>query len=177
MKKHKDHCRPIYIKLGRKDGKDFRNEIKGLGFKFNDGGRKLAEYKGFTGDCITRSICIATGLSYQKVYDDLTNASKEFRLNSNTKLAYGLKPKEDSARLGVYKPVYRPYILGLGFKWKPTMFIGKGCKVHLRYDDLPNGKIICVVSKHLVAVIDKVIQDTYDCSRQGDRCVYGYFYK
>jgi len=28
-----------------------------------------------------------------------------------------------------------------------------------------------------VAVIDGVINDTYDCSREGTRCVYGYWEK
>jgi hypothetical protein len=55
------------------------------------------------------------------------------------------------------------------------MEIGKGCKVHLRADELPKGKIICSVSRHLVAVIDGVINDTHDCSRDGNRCVYGYY--
>jgi hypothetical protein len=31
------------------------------------------------------------------------------------------------------------------------------------------------VSRHAVAVIDGVIHDTYDCSRGGKRCVYGYW--
>ena len=38
-------------------------------FVFNDGERKLAGYKGSAGDCVVRSICIATGLPYQAVYD------------------------------------------------------------------------------------------------------------
>lgn len=64
-----------------------------------------------------------------------------------------------------------------GWVWTPTMFIGSGCKVHLRGDELPAGRLIVSVSKHLVAVIDGVIHDTYDCSRNGTRCVYGYYRK
>jgi len=63
----------------------------------------------------------------------------------------------------------------LGFEWKPTMNIGQGCKVHLRADELPCGNIIVNVSKHFAAVIDGVLHDTYDCSREGTRCVYGYY--
>jgi len=55
------------------------------------------------------------------------------------------------------------------------MAIGQGCRVHLRADELPAGRLIVVVSSHLVAVIDGVIHDTYDPSRNGNRCVYGYF--
>jgi hypothetical protein len=55
------------------------------------------------------------------------------------------------------------------------MAIGQGCKVHLRATELPAGRLIVQVSKHLVAVIDGVIRDTSDPSRGGKRCVYGYY--
>lgn len=57
------------------------------------------------------------------------------------------------------------------------MLIGRGCKVHLRKDELPNGRLIVKVSKHLTTVIDGIIHDDFDCSRRGTRCVYGYFIK
>ena len=63
----------------------------------------------------------------------------------------------------------------LGFVWTPTMQSGSGCQVHLVAEELPSGRLICKVSKHLVAVIDGVIHDTYDCSRDEQRCVYGYW--
>lgn len=62
-----------------------------------------------------------------------------------------------------------------GGKWHPTMTIGSGCKVHLRADELPSGRIVCSCSGHLVAVIDGVLNDTFDSSRGGKRCVYGYW--
>ncbi len=81
-----------------------------------------------------------------------------------------------SAREGLNrKKIYQPYLEDLGWWWKPTMRIGSGCTVHLRADELPSGTVICKVSKHLVAVIDGVIHDTHDPSRDGTRCVYGYF--
>ena len=55
------------------------------------------------------------------------------------------------------------------------MFIGQGCKVHLRADELPKGRLVVALSKHIVAIIDGVIHDTGDPSRGGTRCVYGYF--
>jgi len=33
------------------------------------------------------------------------------------------------------------------------------------------------VSKHYTAVIDGELHDTWDCSRAGSRCVYGYWKK
>ena len=53
------------------------------------------------------------------------------------------------------------------------MKIGKGCTVHLRTDELPEGRLMCVVSRHSVAVIYRVINDTFDPSRNGNRSVYG----
>ena len=55
------------------------------------------------------------------------------------------------------------------------MKIGSGCTVHLRADELPTGRLIVSVSRHVVAVIDGVIHDTHDPSRDGTRCVYGYW--
>ena len=165
------------IELGRKDGIDFRKEYYTLDYKYNDGGRKNSGYQGRTGDCVTRAISIVGDLPYQKVYDDLTNLTRHIRLTSNAKWTYNASPEEDTARTGVKKDVYKKYLLDLGFKWTPTMFIGKGCKVHLRQGELPMGKLIVEVSRHLVAVIDGVMNDTHDCSREATRCVYGYWQK
>lgn len=63
----------------------------------------------------------------------------------------------------------------LGWTWHPTMQIGSGCTVHLDRDELPAGRVIVAVSKHVCAVIDGVLRDTHDCSRAGTRCVYGYW--
>ena len=63
----------------------------------------------------------------------------------------------------------------LGFVWTPTMGIGTGCTVHLRADELPNGRLVVAVSKHYTAVLDGVIHDIENPSRDGTRCVYGYW--
>ena len=55
-----------------------------LKFQINDGGRAAAGYKGQAGDCVVRSIAIVTGMTYQKVYDDLFKANEEFRNTSRT---------------------------------------------------------------------------------------------
>ena len=57
------------------------------------------------------------------------------------------------------------------------MFIGQGCKVHLKKDELPSGILIVSCSKHITVVKDGFLHDTYDCSRRGTRCVYGYWIK
>lgn len=137
-------------------------------FVIDDGGRSAAGYKGVTGDCVARAIAIATGKNYQEVYDALNVAGQSERRGSR-------KRGVSNARTGVYKQTIRKYLESLGWKWTPTMGIGTGCKVHLRAEELPAGRLIVNVSKHTVAVIDGVIHDTYDPSRNGTRCVYGYF--
>jgi hypothetical protein len=141
-----------------------------LKFQFHDGGRLQAGYKGQTRDCVARAIAIATELPYQQVYDMIN----EFALTEKTGKR---KTSVSNARKGVYKDTTRKIMSSLGWEWIPTMQIGQGCKVHLRADELPSGRIIVKVSKHCVAVIDHTLYDTYDCTREGDRCVYGYYQK
>lgn len=135
----------------------------------NDGGRAAAGYKGKTGDCVCRAIAIATERPYQEVYELIEQFAARERA---TKKRRG---KKSSPRTGVFKPTTRRVIESLGWVWTPTMQVGQGCKVHLRADELPKGRLIVSVSRHLTAVIDGVIHDTYDCSRGGTRCVYGYW--
>jgi len=148
-----------------------------LKFEVDDGGRAAAGYKGQAGDCVVRSISIVTGMSYQKVYDDLFKANEEFRNTSRTKLARSLKQKNDSPRSGTHRVVLKKYLAQLGFQWTPTMFVGKGCKVHLKKEELPSGTLLVSCSKHITVVKDGILYDTHDCSRNGTRCVYGYWTK
>lgn len=139
-----------------------------MSYTYNDGGRLVAGYIGQTGDCVTRAIAIATGKKYQEVYDAINALGKRERTGCR-------KRGKSNARTGVYKPSIRKYMASIGWEWVPTMQIGSGCKVHLRAEELPKGRLVVNVSKHCVAVIDGVIHDTHDPSRDGTRCVYGYF--
>ncbi len=145
--------------------------------KIDDGGRAAAGYKGYAGDCVVRSIAIVTKLPYQQIYSDLFKANEEFRTNSKTKLARSLKQKNDTPRTGTHRVVLKEYLKKLGWIWSPTMFIGQGCKVHLKKNELPGGTLIISCSKHVTVVKDGVLHDTYDCTRNGTRCVYGYWSK
>ena len=148
-----------------------------LGFQFNDGGRQAAGFKGGAGDCVVRAIAIAAELPYMQVYEDLRIANAAYAEQRNDKLARRLAEKGSSPRNGNHRNVFHDYILGHGFKWVPTMKIGAGCQVHLVASELPEGRLIVKVSKHLSAVIEGVIQDTHNPSRGGSRCVYGYYIK
>ena len=144
-------------------------------FVYNDGGRKAAGYKGDAGDCVTRAVAIASGLKYQEVYDRLAEGNaNQRRTKGQTKNANARTARDG---IDTTRKWFKDYMIELGFKWTPTMTIGSGCKVHLTPDELPGGVIVCNVSKHQVAVIDGVIHDNHDCSREGKRCVYGYWQK
>ena len=136
----------------------------------DDGGRSAAGYRGEAGDCVARSVAIATGLPYQEVYDAINDAGKGDRVTRK-------RSGRSSARTGVYKPTLRRYLAGLGWQWVPTMRIGSGCTVHLRAEELPAGRLVVSLSKHVTAVINGDVHDTYDPSRGGTRCVYGYWTK
>lgn len=135
---------------------------------YNDGGRAAAGYKGIAGDCVPRALAIATGLSYQEVYSEL------FALNRKRNRNPGKASPRDG---GTSRATIKQYLTELGWQWTPTMQIGSGCKVHLKADELPRGILIVSLSRHFAAVIDGVIHDTHDCSRNGTRCVYGYYSK
>jgi len=135
---------------------------------YDDGGRKAAGFKGHTGDCVTRSIAIATQIPYLEVYAGLNETAKRERPRGSR--------KRSSSRTGIARPTIKRYLEGvLGWLWWPTMGIGTGCKIHLRPDELPSGRLVVSCSRHLVAMIDGVIHDTHDPSRGGTRCVYGYW--
>lgn len=133
-------------------------------FQFNDGGRREAGFCGAAGDCVTRSIAIATETPYREVYDALAAGEAK-------------RGRPRSARKGIQRPVYDAYLEGLGWEWTATMQIGSGCNVHLRPDELPYGRLIVRVTKHITTMIYGVIHDTGDPTRGGTRCVYGYWRK
>ncbi len=136
-------------------------------FQYDDGGRKAAGFKGEAGDCGARAIAIATGKPYREVYDALNQVAASMR---QTKRVRG-----SSSRTGLNRVVYEKYLASLGWRFVPTMTVGSGCKVHMREEELPEGKIICRLSRHLAAVVYGVVHDTHDCTRQENRCVYGYY--
>jgi hypothetical protein len=139
-------------------------------FQFNDGGRKDAGFSGTTGDCFTRSIAIVTGKPYKEVYEAINEVASTERIGISCR-------SRSNSRTGVYSKTARRYMDSLGYKWIACMGIGTGCKVHLKEDELPQGRLVVRVSKHYTAVIDGVINDNHNPDRNGTRCVYGYWIK
>jgi hypothetical protein len=122
-------------------------------------------------DCVIRAICLAAERPYDEVCHAIASHAQRERPRGNT--------KRSSATAGVFtnRAWFKEYMNALGFQWTPTMKIGTGCRVHLRRDELPSGRLVCMVSHHACAVIDGVLFDNHDSSRNGTRCVYGYWRK
>ena len=138
-------------------------------YQYDDGGRADAGSKGTTGDCVVRAITIASGLPYRQVCDDLNVLAKDERPRGNR--------KRSNARTGVQKPtIDATWRVSASSGCRPWAS-GRGCKVHLKADELPSGTLVVKVSKHLAAVIDGVLHDNHDSSQDGTRCVYGYWQK
>lgn len=146
---------------------------------FDDGGRAAAGFTGDTGDCVVRAITIASGLPYQQVYREMATRNADLlsrrRATRYTHTSKGT-PRTASPREGSHRKAYEPWLLDLGFTWTSTMSVGSGTTVHLAAGELPaTGRLIVRVSRHMCAVIDGVIHDTHDPSRDGSRAVYGYY--
>lgn len=146
-----------------------------MNFQYDDGGRAAAGFRGEADDCVTRAIAIAAQLPYRDVYNEINHAAKAEKHRRGKVGFAAATGRGSSARTGVLKLTIRQFLESRGWRWTPTMQIGSGCKVHLRSGELPPGRLIVSVSKHLVAVIDGVIHDNHDPSRDGTRCVYGYW--
>jgi hypothetical protein len=132
-------------------------------FIYDDGGRESAGFKGKAGDCVARSVAIASGRPYEEVYKVLAKGMGSQR-----------KSKGATARNGVNtdRKWFKDYMQSIGFEWVPTMMVGQGCKVHLVDGEIPEGRLVVRVSKHCTAVIDGVIHDTFDPSADRGTTIY-----
>jgi hypothetical protein len=138
---------------------------------YDDGGRAAAGYRGTApGDCAVRAAAIASGLPYRQVYDLVNELAQRERTGKR-------KRGRSHARTGVYSGLMQWLLRDTWhWRWVPTMQIGSGCKVHVRADELPDGPLVLNLSKHYAAWVDGAVRDTHDPSRDGTRCVYGFWW-
>jgi len=125
-------------------------------FKYNDGGRADAGFKGTAGDCGARAMAIALELDYKTVYKELAQANKDMGFAK-------------SARNGIMKNVYDMVLKRHGWVWhQAPKFDGRKA----RCSDMPTGVVIARQARHFVAVIDGQPNDIWDCT---GKMVYGYW--
>ena len=149
-----------------------------LPWVYDDGGRAAAGRRGHADDCAVRAIAIATGKPYGEVYELVNKYGRAERTRKSRRT--GQPRPKSSARTGVYGPTFSRIMRDLGWQWYPTMGIGTGTQVHLAVGELPTlpeTRLIAQVSRHWCAIVNGVIHDTHDPSREGTRAVYGYWYQ
>ena len=133
-------------------------------FIYNDGGRSKYFKASNVSDCVCRALCNTTGVDYKVMYDLINKISKLEKRN-----------KTSNARNGVFKDSYKKILKALQAQEIKVQEFGSSNKCHLCDEDLidyKNGKYILSLSHHFSSLIDGVLVDTYDCSRDGDRQVY-----
>jgi hypothetical protein len=151
-------------------------------FVFNDGGREASGFnEPATGGCVVRAIAIATGKPYREVFHALQNGLRhQIEVERLCSLKYGIK--------GDYRPtatppgglcghVFGPYLRWLGWEYVVRPVGTNGKPLRLRDGALPSGRLIVLLSNHLVAVIDGTLHDTFNSALRGQRPIYGYFHK
>jgi len=85
-----------------------------MNWVYDDGGRKAAGFQGKAGDCVARSIAIATRLPYRQVYALLNEQAGCERLT---------RGRRSSARKGVFRRTCQRVLESLGWRRVPTMKI------------------------------------------------------
>lgn len=138
-------------------------------WEYNDGGRADAGFKGDAGDCACRAVAIAMDRGYKEVYKEMAEFCKTEKPSKR-------RAGKSHPRTGVHSHTLGKYLDSLGWYWVPTMQVGSGCTVHALASELPMGRLIVRMSKHYSAVVNGVFMDTYDATREGTRCVYGYWF-
>ena len=133
-------------------------------YQFNEGGRFASGFRGQAGDCVTRAIAIATDTQYRQIYKALSGLTKV--------MTGGL---ETTARNGCSKPVAHQYLTGLGW----SLVLTPKCYL---IDAPKNQRIIAVLPRHKVAVINGTVHDSWDSrvsrrTKNGSPRLLGYYIK
>jgi hypothetical protein len=119
------------------------------GFYLSDGGRSLAGYKGYAGDCVARAL--------SHFYFEERDLSFKHLDNFEERKAFCYK----------FEPIFKE----LGLVWNSCMF--KNAKVRHRIGNLPRkASYIIRLAGHIVYGKNNVIYDTWDSSQ---KMVYGFW--
>jgi len=110
------------------------------------------------GDCVVRSLVKSTGKNWLDVFDELVAIARDEQCIPNGKVCYERFLKENGFKYtGVSnkKGTKRPTVLSFTKEHK-------------------SGTFVLIVANHIVASIDGIYYDTWDC---GDSSMYGYWEK
>lgn len=142
-------------------------------YNYNDGGRSNY-FKGTGGDCVARSIAIVTGKDYKEVYDFLAAGNKSQRKIKGKRNGCNFGQQTALKGINTTRSWFKRYMASLGFKYV-SLELGKFRKVYFSNFKLPPGRIICNIKGHYFAVVDGVINDSYNPFEKDDKIVLGYW--
>lgn len=117
-----------------------------IGYVFDDGGREAAGYRGLAGDCVARALAILTGGDYREIYRELAAANKK-------------AGEKRSARNGVHRDVYAPVFEARGLVKVPFT---SGPRPTLTEAHRTHGNLIFSTARHVAAIVDGCLRDTWD---------------
>jgi hypothetical protein len=126
---------------------------------YNDGGRAEAGYKSTAADCVVRAVAIVMEIPYKVIYEDL----RHFLTSRGA----------PSPRNGIYEEDAHLYLKQMGFRYKKI----NGDTVTLHRDQLPKGKVIANLPRHATAVVDGIVNDTFDPNAKKHQRLLGYWYR
>lgn len=131
------------------------------GYRYDDGGRAAAGYKGTTGDCGVRATAIATGKPYAEVYDALFAIAKNWK--GNSRKAQRIRARA-TPRTGVNVDVLDAYMQSIG--WHATMVKSRLHELPAwAYTQVKEGVpgAVLYMRKHYTALVDDTVRDIWDC--------------
>lgn len=151
--------------------------LTNIPFYYNDGGRHYAGYKGTTGDCVCRALCIAEGLEYKPTYKMMVYFAGEY---NQMIMSSGCSKRTKKTRLSHPRTGYSNLLTHQLFEKYGYTYV-KLPKIGRRYhrvadieDMLIYGTHILQMKKHVATCIDGKLFDSWD-SRE--KIVLGYFTK
>ncbi len=140
----------VTSEVGTKDGVDYKKVWK-YPFLYSDGGRSESRRPKQKNDCTVRAVAVALNEPYDTVY--------EWFKGEGRKCSKGFHIKDWLAKDGRFEKIPFPAIKGQK-RMNPSKFCG----------EFKRGKYICRTAKHVFAVIDGVVHDTWE--QRPDRCIY-----
>ena len=113
-----------------------------------DGGRQRAGFRGRTGDCVVRAVTIISGEQYKNVYRTAAAINKDIT-------------GKRSARNGLLPKVYNRLLARFGFV---KVNAKRPSGDYMTYSEAWERYGNCIVStnKHLAAIMNGALQDTFD---------------
>lgn len=110
-----------------------------MNYQYNDGGRAAAGITGGVNDCVSRALSIILNRPY-------------------TELATELAPLMTRNGIDVYSTTFLNFMRALGFNWIASSY-------RTLVSELPTtGRLVVFTPNHLTALVDGVINDTFDTS-------------